>query len=100
MGYRVLYLYKKENTFYREKDGGNISFAEKELGGEEDPVLRAFYCGVPEYYGKQRRYFGHKKSGNIFRGWEKYCISSGRRREVYKGCGVNEDELYNVIGLL
>ncbi len=81
MGYRVLYLYKKENTFYREKDGGNISFAEKELGGEEDPVLRAFYCGVPEYYGKQRRYFGHKKSGNIFRGWGKQRKSKDQDRK-------------------
>lgn len=69
VGYRVLYFYKKENTFYREKNGGNISFAEKELGGEEAPVLKAFYCGVPEYYGKQRRYIGYKKSGNILRGW-------------------------------
>ena len=32
-----------------------------------------------------------------FSGWEKYCISGGRRREVYKGCGVNGD-CYRKIG--
>lgn len=69
MGYRVLYFYKKENAFYKEKKGETISFAEKELGGEEGPVLKVFYCGVPEYYGKQRRYIGYKQSGKIFRGW-------------------------------
>lgn len=51
MGYRILYFYKKENTFYREKRGVNLSFDEKELGDAGEPFLKAFFCGIPEYYG-------------------------------------------------
>lgn len=54
MGYRILYFYKKENAYYREKKEGNLSFAEKEPGGEDGPSLRIFYCGIPEYYGVRR----------------------------------------------
>lgn len=65
MGYRILYFYKKENTFYREKSNGkkgrdrrnrqagNIFFSEKGLdepGGEE--AVKVFFCGLPEYYAR------------------------------------------------
>ena len=68
MGYRILYFYKKENTYYREKSIGrigrrgknyqvncqigNISLREKGLCEEEEDAVRAFYCGLPEYYGR------------------------------------------------
>lgn len=54
MGYRILYFYKKENAYYREKKEGNLSFYEKEPGGEDGSFLKVFYCGIPEYYGVRR----------------------------------------------
>lgn len=51
MGYRILYFYKRENVIYKEKRGGNLSFVEKELGDAEEPFLKVFFCGLPEYYG-------------------------------------------------
>ncbi len=66
MGYRILYFYKRENTFYRERNtgrmgggrknrqAGNVSFEEKGPLGEQDgdfPV-RVFFCGLPEYYAR------------------------------------------------
>lgn len=65
MGYRILYFYKRQNTFYREKStgrkgrggrdrqAGNIFFSEKGLdepGGEE--AVKVFFCGLPEYYAR------------------------------------------------
>lgn len=61
MGYRVLYFYKMENTFYREKKDINLPIAEKELGEKEDPFLKVFFCGVPEYYGRQVRHIGLRR---------------------------------------
>lgn len=65
MGYRILYFYKKENAFYREKStgrrgrggrnrqAGNIFLKEKGLDepGEEEAV-KVFFCGLPEYYAR------------------------------------------------
>lgn len=51
VGYRILYLYKKKNTYYREKREGNLSFFEKIPGDGEELLPKVFYCGVPEYYG-------------------------------------------------
>lgn len=65
MGYRILYFYKKENAYYREKKEGNLSFAGKEPGGEEGLSLKVFYCGIPEYYGiRSRRVFSILKKRN------------------------------------
>ena len=65
MGYRILYFYKRDNTFYREKNAGrlarggrnrqagNLSFGEKEPDGEgEEEEVRMFFCGLPEYYAR------------------------------------------------
>lgn len=51
MGYRILYFYKRENAIYKEKRGVNLSLVEKELGDAEEPYLKVFFCGLPEYYG-------------------------------------------------
>lgn len=48
---RILCFYKRENVCYREKKRINISLEEKTPAGEEDPFLKIFYCGIPEYYG-------------------------------------------------
>ena len=82
MGYRILYFYKKENTFYREKNAVNLSFAEKELGGQEDASIKVFFCGLPEYYGKQMRWGRRKKGGapvpwnfgQLFRLMQNCCV--------------------------
>ena len=65
MGYRILYFYKRENTFYREKNAGrmarggrnrhagNVFFGEKELeGSEAEGTVKVFFCGLPEYYAR------------------------------------------------
>lgn len=62
MGYRILYFYKKENAFYREKKRGGVSINEKEL---EDSV-KVFFCGLPEYYGKQIRWSRWGKGKRTF----------------------------------
>lgn len=51
MGYRILYFYKKKDTYYREKREGNLSFLEKDMEEGGEPFLKVLYCGVPEYYG-------------------------------------------------
>lgn len=62
MGYRILYFYKKENTFYRDKKEGNLFFGEKQL----DDSVRLFFCGLPEYYGRQIRWGGWRKENRVF----------------------------------
>lgn len=62
MGYRILYFYKKENTFYRGKRGESLSFNEKELGDS----VRAYFCGLPEYYTSQARWGGWRKGNKVF----------------------------------
>ncbi|MBD5550108.1 MAG: hypothetical protein HDQ96_02880 [Lachnospiraceae bacterium] len=56
MGYRILYFYKKENAFYREKKRTNVFFSEK---GQDDSI-KLFFCGLPEYYGRQIRWGGKR----------------------------------------
>ena len=61
MGYRILFFYKKENAFYKEKRAVNLSFNERE---PEDGV-RVFFCGLPEYYANQVRWGGWRKGNRI-----------------------------------
>lgn len=61
MGDRILFFYQKKNVCYREKKRENLFWEEKTPAGEEDPFLKIFYCGIPEYYGvragwRKRRY--------------------------------------------
>lgn len=66
MGYRILYFYKKKNAFYLEKKRGGLLLGEKELGGQgEDMSVKAFFCGVPEYYGKRRRWPRWKRNDRV-----------------------------------
>lgn len=81
MGYRILYFYKRENTFYRERTAGrtgrrgksrqtgNIALEEKGLSGEGagDFPVRVFSCGLPEYYARAAG-FGRWK-GNFPLSW-------------------------------
>lgn len=60
MAYRILYFYKKENACYREKGEVMLPFAEREPEGESGPILKVFYCGIPEYYEVRR------SRGNFF----------------------------------
>lgn len=48
---RILFFYKNENVCYKERRGANLSLAEKKVGEAEDPFLKMFACGLPEYYG-------------------------------------------------
>lgn len=58
VGYRILYFYKKENAFYRDRRGTNFSMEEKEL----DESVKVFSCGLPEYYGRQMRWRGKSRA--------------------------------------
>lgn len=51
MGYRILYFYKKENAYLKGKREGGVSFAEREAPDGEEPFLKMFSCGLPEFYG-------------------------------------------------
>lgn len=85
VGYRILYFYKKENTFYKNagtvknaknirnigsakntknmRNEGNISFVEKELWQQdkEELSVKLFYCALPEYYGSRIKWGGFAK---------------------------------------
>lgn len=63
MAYRILYFYKKENAFYRDGRGTDLSMEEKEL----DESVKVFSCGLPEYYGRQMKWGGRIKGSGIFR---------------------------------
>lgn len=62
MGYRILYFYKKEHTFYRERKETNLSIEEKEL----DESVKVFFCGLPEYYRRQPKWRKRMTGGGIF----------------------------------
>lgn len=62
MGYRILYFYKNKNAFYREKKGSGLTINEKELGDS----MKVFFCGLPEYYGKQTRWGRWRKGKRTF----------------------------------
>lgn len=61
MGYRILYFYKKENTYYRDGRGTDLSMEERKA---DDPV-KLFFCGLPEYYGRKRQWCGWKKGKTV-----------------------------------
>lgn len=63
MAYRILYFYKKKNAFYKDRRGTDLSMEEKEL----DESVKVFFCGLPEYYGKQMKWGGRIKRSGIFR---------------------------------
>lgn len=63
MAYRILYFYKKENAFYRDGRGTDLSMEEKEL----EESVKVFSCGLPEYYGRQMKWGGLIKRSGIFR---------------------------------
>lgn len=64
VGYRILYFYKKENAFYKEKNKVNLSFTEKELSApEEGDSVKVFFCALPEYYGRQIRWGRWRRDG-------------------------------------
>lgn len=81
--YRILYFYKKENVLYKEKRGINLSFVEKELGEAEEPFLKVFFCGLPEYYGN-RPVWGRKKSGDPKRRFVPW--NSGQLLRLMQNC--------------
>lgn len=58
VGYRILYLYRKENAFYRDRKGIHLSMEEKEL----EESVKVFSCGLPEYYGRQVRWRGKSRA--------------------------------------
>lgn len=62
MGYRILFFYKKDNAFYKEKKAVNLSFVERE---PEDGV-KVFFCGLPEYYASQVRWGGWRKGNRVY----------------------------------
>lgn len=63
VGYRILYFYKKENTFYRDGRGTNLFMEER----EPDASVRVYFCGLPEYYERQTKWIGRRKRRGIFR---------------------------------
>lgn len=62
MGYRILYFYKKENAFYRDKKETNLSMEEKEL----DESVKVFFCGLPEYYRRQSKWSSRTGRNGLF----------------------------------
>lgn len=58
VGYRILYFYRKENAFYRDRKGTNLLMEEKEL----EESVKVFSCGLPEYYGRQMRWRGKSRA--------------------------------------
>lgn len=56
MGYRILYLYKEENAFYREKRACALEIPEKELYGG----VKVFSCALPEYYARHKKWIGFR----------------------------------------
>lgn len=67
MGYRILYFYKKENAFYRDRKGTNLSMEEK----EPDESIKLFSCGLPEYY-------------SVRAGWRRTRRSTSKERPILK----------------
>lgn len=59
MGDRILYFYKRENAFYRDKKRTNLLMEEKDAGDS----LKLFYCGLPEYYKRRSKWSVEKLFG-------------------------------------